>query len=86
MPELEELTPEGWCKEGHGITREKLDGHNVWIPEHEQRNKLHLSMGTATPCGGRCPRGTSEGATQTDQNLSCCTDPQADDPVVATTV
>ena len=42
MPKLEALTPEGWYKEGHGITGGKLDGHNVWIPEHEPSNKLHL--------------------------------------------
>ncbi len=42
MPELEALTPEGWYKEGHGIIGGKLDCHNVWIPEHEQRNKLYL--------------------------------------------
>ncbi len=42
MPNLEALTPEGWYEEGHGITGGKLDGHNVWIPEHEPKNKLHL--------------------------------------------
>jgi hypothetical protein len=42
LPKLEALTPEGWYKEGHGITRGKLDGHNIWIPDHEPRKKLHL--------------------------------------------
>ena len=42
MPNLEALTPEGWYEEGHGITGGKLGGHNVWIPEHELKNKLHL--------------------------------------------
>ncbi len=32
----------GWYKEEHGITGGKLDGHNIWIPDHEPRNKLHL--------------------------------------------
>jgi hypothetical protein len=42
LPKLEALTPEGWYKEGHRITGGKLDGNNIWIPDHEPRNKRHL--------------------------------------------
>ncbi len=29
QPKLEALAPEGWYKEGHGITRGTLDNHKV---------------------------------------------------------
>jgi hypothetical protein len=42
QPKLEALTLEGWYEEGHGITGEALDDHNVWIPLHAPKNQLHL--------------------------------------------
>ncbi len=41
-PKFEVLTPEGWFKEGHGITGGVLDGHNVWIPSHCKRDQMFL--------------------------------------------
>ncbi len=40
--DLEPLTPEGWFEEGHGIRGGTLDKHKIWIPMHEDKNKLHL--------------------------------------------
>jgi hypothetical protein len=41
-PSLEALTPEGWFKEGHGITGGVLDGHKVWMLVHGPKNQIFL--------------------------------------------
>ena len=41
-PTLEPLTPEGWFEEGHGIKGGYLDKHKVWIPNHKDKNQMHL--------------------------------------------
>jgi hypothetical protein len=41
-PGLEALTPEGWFKEGHGITGGAVDPHGVWIPTHGKKGQVFL--------------------------------------------
>ncbi len=41
-PRLEALTPEGWFKEGHGITGGVLDGHKGWMPIHGPKIQIFL--------------------------------------------
>jgi hypothetical protein len=42
QPGLEAFTPEGWFKEGHGITGGAVDPHSVWIPTHGKKDQVFL--------------------------------------------
>ncbi len=42
QPKLGVLMPEGWFEEGHGISGGVLDGHNIWIPSHCERDQMFL--------------------------------------------
>jgi hypothetical protein len=41
-PHLKALSPEGWFKEGHGITGGEVDGHRICIPTHCKGNQMFL--------------------------------------------
>ena len=41
-PDLKPLTPAEWYVEGHGIIGGHRDKRNVWIPDHEEANCMHL--------------------------------------------
>jgi len=72
-PKLEALTPKGWFEEGHGISGEALDGHNVWIPLHCKRDQMFLWAPLPAVADAALEEFVEEPA-QTDGHFSrCCT-------------